>query len=68
MFQTSTEPEPECNEFTQNTSRSNAEETCQSTPRKSETSSAFLTTIDQRRNKISPKTDDFCKSKKIKRL
>lgn len=44
------------------------EETSQSTPRKSETSSAFSTPNDRKKNKITPKTDSSSKSKKIKRL
>lgn len=68
MFQTSTEPEPESNEFAQSTYRSNVEETRQSTPRKSETSSAFSTPNNRQINKTTPKTDDSSKSKKLKRL
>lgn len=68
MFQISTAPEPESQEFAQSTSRSNSK-VKESTPRKSETPSSPSTP--KARDKISiksPKTKESGKSKKAKRL
>lgn len=66
MFQISTAPEPESNEFAQSTSRSNTESR-QSTTRKSESSSTLTPNIKEK-IKNSPKSVDSGKTKKAKRL
>lgn len=65
MFQISTAPEPESNEFAQSTSRSNFK--VETFTRKSETSSTSSTPYNKDIvNYKSPKTDESKKSKKAK--